>query len=156
MSMADALKAPVPSLYDTDLYAWAQDQAARLRAHTSSGIEWENVAEEIESVGDSQCSEIESRLAVLLMHLLKWQFQPDRRSNSWRATIHEQRRRINRRIRRSPSLKGYPLEVLDEEYQIARYNAAGETGLPVNTFPVDCPYTISQVLDLGFLPGGDA
>ena len=154
--MTASLKKPEPSLYDTDLYAWAQEQAARLRAHASSAIDWENVAEEIESVGNSECSEIENRLAVLLMHLLKWHFQPDWRSNSWRATIHEQRRRINRKIRRSPSLKSYPLEVLDEEYQIARLNAVSETRLPLETFPVACPYAISQILDLEFLPGDPA
>lgn len=154
--MADALKAPAPSLYDTDLYAWSQDQAARLRAHTSSGIDWEHVAEEIESVGESERSEIESRLAVLLMHLLKWQFQPSKRSGSWRSTIREQRFRLAKRIRRSPSLKQYPAEVLDEEYEFVRPKAAEETHLAEETFPENCPYTILQVLDPTFLPGGDA
>ncbi|BDA86287.1 hypothetical protein Sa4125_38290 [Aureimonas sp. SA4125] len=153
--MSDALKAPVPSLYETDLYAWSQDQSARLRAQATTSLDWEHVAEEIESVGESERSEIESRMAVLLTHLLKWQFQPERRSNSWRGTIHEQRRRINRRIRRSPSLRGHPLEVLDEEYAIARWNAAGETRLSPDTFPADCPFTVSQILDMGYLPGGD-
>ena len=154
--MADALKAPAPSLYDTDLYAWSQDQAARLRAHTLSGIDWEHVAEEIESVGESERSEIESRLAVLLMHLLKWQFQPSMRSGSWRSTIREQRFRLAKRIRRSPSLKQYPAEVLDEEYEFVRPKAAEETHLAEETFPENCPYTILQVLDPTFLPGGDA
>ena len=154
--MAAPLKAPVPSLYKTDLYAWSQDQAARLRAHTSSGIDWEHVAEEIESVGESERSEIESRLAVLLMHLLKWQFQPSKRSGSWRSTIREQRFRLAKRIRRSPSLKQYPAEVLDEEYEFVRPKAAEETHLAEETFPENCPYTILQVLDPTFLPGGNA
>jgi hypothetical protein len=153
--MAAPLKAPVPSLYKTDLYAWSQDQAARLRAHTSSAIDWEHVAEEIESVGESERSEIESRLAVLLLHLLKWQFQPVQRSGSWKSTIREQRFRLAKRIRRSPSLKHYPAEVLDEEYEFARPKAAEETGLSQESFPIACPYTISDILDPAFLPDGD-
>ena len=154
--MTASLKKTEPSLYDTDLYAWAQEQAARLRAHASSAIDWEHVAEEIESVGESERSEIESRLAVLLMHLLKWQFQPSMRSASWRSTIREQRFRLAKRIRRSPSLKHYPAEVLDEEYEFVRPKAAEETHLAEETFPENCPYTILQVLDPTFLPGGDA
>jgi hypothetical protein len=153
--MTASLKKTEPSLYDTDLYAWAQEQAARLRAHASCAIDWENVAEEIESVGSSECSEIENRLAVLLPHLLKWQFQPGKRSGSWRSSIREQRFRLSRRLRRSPSLQHYPSEVLAEEFELARLKAADETGLPLGAFPAECPYTISDILDPDFHPGGN-
>lgn len=153
--MANALKAAVPSLYETDLHAWSKDQAARLRAQASSAIDWEHVAEEIESVGESERSEIESRLAVLLLHLLKWQFQPERRGGSWKSTMIEQRARLAKRLRRSPSLKHYPAEVLDEEYGYARAKAAGETGLSEQTFPTRCPYSLAEILDLAFYPGVD-
>jgi hypothetical protein len=153
--MPDALKVPVPSLYETDLYAWSQDQSARLRAQASTAIDWEHVAEEIESVGESERSEIESRMAVLLLHLLKWQFQPEQRSGSWRSTMIEQRGRLAKRVRRSPSLKHYPAEVLAEEYGYARPKAASETGLPEATFPIRCPYTVAELFDLAFYPGGD-
>ena len=74
------------SLYERDFYAWTQDQAEKLRGRAHNDIDWENVAEEIESVGRSQKKEIRSRLAVLMQHLLKWHFQPERRSHSWQST----------------------------------------------------------------------
>lgn len=139
--------------YHDDLALWSAEQAALIRAGKLDRIDLANVAEEIESLGNSQESEIESRMTVLLCHLLKWQYQPSRRSPSWQGTIIEQRSRIARVVRKSPSLKRHPGQVVDEEYVPARLHAAGETHLPVETFPKTCPYTIQQILDPDFLPG---
>jgi hypothetical protein len=152
--MSQALKQQ--SLYTSDFFAWTQDQAAKLRARggfdNRGDIDWENAAEEIEGLGDSVRSEIESRVAVLVLHLLKWRYQADHRSSSWKGTIVEQRGRIARRLKRNPSLRQYPAEVLHEEYESARLLAAGETGLSEDTFPSECPFSIEDVLDLNFYP----
>jgi hypothetical protein len=142
---------PAPT-YDGDFYAWTGDQAARLREQKPKGIDWENVAEEIESLGRSERREIRSRMLVLLHHLLKWQFQPAGRSNSWRASIRGARRELARDVAESPSLKRYPAQVLREQYELARLEASGETGLPEMSFPETCPFTIDQVLDPVFYP----
>lgn len=142
--------------YDRDFFGWTREQAAKLRARAASeggtDVDWENVAEEIEDLGSSQRNEIESRMAVLLAHLLKWRFQPAGRSNSWRATVAEQRMRIARRLRQSPSLRSYPAEILAEEYELARLSAAAEIGCSPETFPDVCPFTVENVLHPDFLP----
>ncbi|GGE20608.1 hypothetical protein GCM10011390_44880 [Aureimonas endophytica] len=148
--MAEPLKKP--TLYDTDFHAWTLDQAAKLRARAHNGIDWDHAAEEIESLGHSEESELESRLSVLVIHLLKWRFQPDERSGSWKGTIIEQRYRIGRRMRRSPSLKSYPRAILAEEYAYARQKAALETGLAESAFPPACPFAIEEILDPDFYP----
>jgi hypothetical protein len=148
-------KRPKPaSAYEADYHRWTKDQASALREQRLAEIDWENVAEEIESLGRSDRREIESRLAVILEHLLKWQFQPEHRSASWRASLIEQRSRIQGLLRESPSLKSYPAAVLDSEYRLARLKAAGESGLSADRLPEQNPYTIEQVLDENFLPGG--
>ncbi|KQT69966.1 MULTISPECIES: DUF29 domain-containing protein [unclassified Aureimonas] len=139
-------------LYTSDFYAWTQDQAGKLRARAHNGIDWDGTAEEIEGLGDAVRNEIEGRLAVLIAHLLKWQFQPERRSNNWKATILEQRTRIAKRLRQSPSLKSYPSEVYLDEYALARLTASGDTGLVEGSFPADCPFTIEDILDIEFYP----
>ncbi|MCP3053639.1 DUF29 domain-containing protein [Aurantimonas marianensis] len=153
--MAEPAPTPDADLYERDFYAWTQDQAAKLRARAHNAIDWENAAEEIETLGRSEKRELESRLGVLLLHLLKWRYQPEGRSNSWRGTINEQRRRIGREIVASPSLAGYPGQILYEEYPDARLKAAGETGLSEETFPLDCPFTIDQILHETFYPETD-
>ena len=150
------------ALYDRDFYAWTQEQARHLRKLSAmldglrdplaQYIDFENVAEEIESLGRSDKRAIRSRLKVLLVHLLNWAYQPERSSASWQATILEQRRRISDLIAESPSLTAYPGEVLAGEYALARKGAAGETGLPEETFPVACPFSIHQILDSAWLP----
>ena len=91
-------------------------------------------------------------MEVLLQHLLKWQFQPSKRTNSWKASIVEQRMRIGRLVAESPSLKSYPTVHLSGSFVIARGAAIDETGLPESVFPETCPYTIEQILDPAFLP----
>ena len=138
---------------DDDFALWAAEQAALLRASKLDRVDLENVAEELDYLGNSQESEIESRLVVLLAHLLKWHFQPERRSNSWRATLLEQRRQIGKIIKRSPSLRQHPAKQVPEAYEIGVLAASGETNLPLSAFPKTCPYSIEQILDLTFFPG---
>jgi hypothetical protein len=140
--------------YEGDFYAWTQDQARRLRAERPRDVDWANLAQEVEELGSSKQSEIESRLHVLLIHLLKWQAQPTRRKAGWRGSIVEQRARIARVMRQNPSLAGYPKRMLAEEYKTARIVAADETELPDETFPRTCPFTIDQVLNDDFWPEG--
>jgi len=138
---------------DDDFALWAAEQAALLNSGRLDRVDIENIVEELEYLGGSQKSEIEKRLRVLLAHLLKWEFQPAQRSNSWRATLVEQRTEIAEVIRRSPSLKRYPADVLGRAYEVAALRASGETGLPLTAFPQTCPHTIQQILDPEFLPG---
>ena len=138
---------------DGDYALWIKEQADLMRAGRRDLLDLNNLAEEIESLGNSQRSEIESRLHVLLIYLLKWEFQPDGRSSGWKGTIREQRRRIGRLIKASPSLKSHPGEVLEEEYETARLQAAGETSLAEVAFPLKAPYSADQALDLDFWPG---
>jgi hypothetical protein len=137
---------------DDDFALWTAEQAALLSSGRLDRVDVENVVGELEYLGNSQRQEIESRLSVLLAHLLKWQFQPERRS--WSATLSVQRLEIARVIKRSPSLKDYPAGSFLDEYELAVLKASGETGLPVDAFPKQCPYTIEQVLDRSFFPGG--
>ena len=144
---------PTLPLYDHDFHAWTQDQAEKLRARIHNDIDWENVAEEIDSLGRSDKREISHRLGVLLLHLLKWQFQPLKRKPGWLSTIREQRHRIAGLIEDSPSLKAYPARQLKREYGFARQNAIDETGLPGSEFPISCPYTVANILDDLYFPG---
>lgn len=149
-----ALRPPAGhDLYETDLYLWTQAQAALLRGGRRQEIDWHPLAAEIESVGGSQKSEIRNRLAVLLQHLLKWEFQPEQRRYGWRASIVEQRLQIDGLIDVSPSLRAWPEAVLARSYRLARVRAADETGLPESTFPEACPYPLALILDEGFHPG---
>lgn len=148
------VKAPVrpAATYVGDFYAWTRDQSRALRELRPSSIDWENVAEEIETLGRSEKEAIESYLSVVLLHLLKWRYQPQARSSGWKGSLLEHRRRLQRRLKASPSLRRYPASVLDEEYETARLKAAGETKMPEESFPEACPFTIEQILDPDFYP----
>ena len=135
------------SLYEQDFYQWTQEMAIALRAGRVSALDWENLAEEIESLGKSDRRSLQSRLEVLIMHLLKWKYQPSKQSNSWRFTIAEQRLRIQSLLVDSPSLKVYIDAELPRSYQNACKLAAAETGLERETFPANCPYTVSELLN---------
>jgi hypothetical protein len=139
--------------YDSDFHLWSQTQASAIRDGRFSEIDLENVAEEIESLGISDRRAIRSRLEVLLTHFLKWEFQRDKRNGSWEGSIKEARRGIKKLIADSPSLKGFPAQVLSEEYENAKEIAAEETGLSEDAFPVECPYSIADVMTKGFFPG---
>ena len=140
------------SAYDRDFYAWATEQAALLRAGRLSEADIENIAEEIESMGRSEKRELVNRLAVLLLHLLKWAHQPERRGKSWRLTIEEQRRQIARHLRDNPSLSAWQDEAVADAYGDAVLRAERETDLPRDLFPWSCPYSFEQALDDGFWP----
>jgi len=140
-------------LYEKDFAAWIKDQAAKLRKRAHNEIDWENVAEEIESLGRSERREIQRRLELLIHHLLKWQFQPGRRSESWRITIGEQRTWIPGIIKDSPSLKSYPKKVFKDAYAEGRRQAVNETGLAPSVFPTEPPFSVLQALDRKFWPG---
>jgi len=140
------------TLYETDFYGWTQRQADTLRAKKISDLDFENLIEEIESMGRSEQRELESRLDLLLMHLLKWQYQPNLRSKSWELTIEEQRRRIKRHLRKNPSLKSLVPESYEESYGDALLEAAKETGFSKTAFPTQCPWTFEQVIDDCFWP----
>jgi Domain of unknown function DUF29 len=138
--------------YEEDFYAWTCEQARLLRSGEFSSIDAANLAEEIESLGRSDRRELESRMTVLLMHLLKWQKQSKLRSRSWSGTILEQRRRIEKLLKESPSLRPSVDEALAEVYTEAREAASNETGLPETEFPAGCPFTTDEVLSRSFLP----
>ena len=142
--------------YAEDYFAWVQEQVAALKAGQLGKLDLENLAEEIGDLGTSVKREIASRLAVLLSHLLKWKFQPEHRSNSWKATIVEQRNRILDELAHSPSLRSYPGKVLEGEYMLARLKASGETRLSENVFPPDCPFAIADILNPDFFPEAEA
>lgn len=137
-----------PSIaYDQDFYTWTQQMAMALRQRNWTALDVENLAEEIESLGKRDRRALKSRLEILIMHLLKWQFQPDQRSGSWKSTITEQRLRIQDLLADSPSLRNYLCEILPESYQNARKLAADETGLSLDHFPDACSYSIEQLLE---------
>jgi hypothetical protein len=140
------------SLYDQDFVGWTEQMVTALRQGDWAGLDIENLIEEVEALGKSDRRAIKSRLEVLLMHLLKWQFQPAQRSRSWEATILEQRMRIAEILDDSPSLKNYLPTVVEGCYGGARKLAAIETGLAIDEFPVDCGYAIGQLLNEDFLP----
>jgi Domain of unknown function DUF29 len=143
--MAKALDQP--SLYDTDYVAWLQEQVNHLRAGRLAALDVENVAEELESLMKSERRQLGNRLEVLIHHLLKWDHQPDQRANRWRATVGEQRTRIRRLLRDSPSLKAEVEPMCKEVYADAVRAAAVETLLSANVFPSELPYTIEQIFE---------
>ncbi len=150
MNKLDPLR---PTSIDEDFALWSAEQAALIRSGRFDRVDLENVAEEIESLGRSDKRAIRSRLTVLMMHLLKWTYQPAERSRSWMATIRDQQRAILDLIDESPSLRSYPAEVYERDYPRAREKAAEETTVFLHLIPETCPYTIEQILDVNFLPG---
>jgi hypothetical protein len=143
--MAKALDQP--SLYDTDYVAWLAEQAARLRAGRLAALDVENVALELEALMSSERRELANRLEVLVHHLLKWDHQPDQRSNRWRATVQEQRSRIRRILRFSPSLRREVEPTTRDVYPDAVEAAAIETGLSESAFPPTLPYAVEQLFE---------
>jgi hypothetical protein len=140
--------------YDEDFYAWTEHQAQLLRAGEFSQVDAERIAEEVEDMGKSIRHELRNRMAVLIMHLLKWQYQPGYRSTSWSGTIAEQRQQISELLEESPSLRQVPAQELSKIYTSAVRKAMGDTGLPEKSFPASCPFTPEQVLAEDFLPEG--
>lgn len=138
-------------LYEQDFYLWIQTTVEQLKENKFNEIDIPNLIEEVESMGRSEKRELKSRLIVLLMHLLKWQYQPEKRSESWRSTITEQRICIEALLEDSPSLKPLLSELFDECYQKARLKASDETGIKINFFPQESPFSQEETLTNYFL-----
>lgn len=140
------------TLYETDFFEWTQQTAEQLRRRRFDETDIEHAAEEIEDMGKRDLRELNSRMEVLVAHLLKWQLQPRKRSKSWRATVVAQRREIAAVLQDSPSLRRRLVAATDNNYAGAVERAAAETGIAVRKFPVACPFSNEEILDPGFLP----
>ncbi|MEH2305930.1 DUF29 domain-containing protein [Nostoc sp.] len=139
-------------LYETDFYGWTQEQVSLLKTQQWEQLDTVNLIEEIETLGRRERQELRNCLGVLLGHLLKWKFQPEKRSNSWLSTIREQRVQIKLLLQDSPSLKPYLDEVFLTVYELGLALAIRETELGEQVFPEICPYTLVETLNPEFLP----
>ena len=138
--------------YETDFYAWANEQAALLRAGKLAEADIAHIAEELESMGKTEKRELISRLSVLLMHLLKWRYQPALRCRSWRLTIKGERNQVSDHLEDNPSLKSRLGEAMSKAYDFAVIDAAKETAIDEDGFPARCPWTFEQATDPDFWP----
>ena len=143
------------STYENDIVAWANEQAYLLRSGKLSAIDIEHIAEEIEDVGKSEQRELASRISVLIAHLLKWQYQPERQSGSWQRTIKEQRKAIARRLKKTPSLNAltHDSEWIEDVWGDAVSIAINETRM--GSFPESCPWVIENILSDDWLPASN-
>lgn len=152
------MAASTQSLHDSDRYSWARQQADILRAaeterpNSPEGIDWGSIAETLEQLAMSVENELYHRYVVLLLHLLKWHRQPGKRSASWAGSVREQRRQIERICRKNPGVKAHRQPEFDEAYESAREGAVAETGLPIDSFPEACPFSLEQVESSDFWP----
>jgi Domain of unknown function DUF29 len=140
------------TLYDADFVQWSDRTAQLLREHRFADLDLEHLIEEIEDLGNQHRDALESQLTRLLMHLLKYEFQPEQRSGSWLGSIKESRKQIKRLFRKYPSLKVYLEQCWEDCYTDAIEDASDETGLPQSQFPARCPYAIAEVLNPEFWP----
>lgn len=147
-----SLKTMSATLYEQDFYLWIQATVQTLKSHQWEELDLQNLIEEVETMGRSEKNALKSNLIVVLLHLLKYAYQPSHRSISWTNSIIEHRIRIEIDLESSPSLNPYIEEVYHSCYGKARKLAATETQLPLDTFPTESPWTSEQVLDPAFLP----
>jgi hypothetical protein len=140
------------SLYDQDFLLWVQTTVGQLRKQEYAQVDWGNLIDEIEAMGKRERRSLKSNLVILLLHLLKWQYQPEQRSGSGQGSIVEHRQRIRDELADSPSLQSYLVEIWTIAYADSRQRATAETGLAIEVFPVDCPYAIADILNEDFLP----
>ena len=150
--MKTALTTSSAFLYDQDFNLWVESTLELLQQKRFDELDIENLISEVESMGNNDKKSVKSNLRILLMHLLKWQYQPDKHTNSWRTTIKEHRHRLEDDFADSPSLRNYFLEVFDECYQKARDLASSETGLSLAVFPIECPFHVDLVIKSDFFP----
>ena len=134
-------------LYETDFYAWTLEQSKLLKEEDFKQLDIVNLVEEIESLGKQQRQELRNRLGVLIGHLLKWDYQPNKRSKSWRVTIREQRREILQLLKENPSLKPYLAEAITQAHESGLDLVVKETPLDYEDLPENCPYTIDQLFE---------
>lgn len=136
-----------PKLYEIDYSQWLEGTVALLRDHSFSQLDLPHLIEELETLGRSEKRVLRSHLRILLLYLLKWQYQPAKRSSSWQASLRNARREIEDILRDSPSLKSHLVDSVSWCYLRSRKDAARETGLQIGTFPQDCPYPLGQILN---------
>lgn len=153
--MAENAMRNQPSLYERDFHEWTRQQARAIAERRMADVDWANVAEEMESVGASERRALRSYLVVLLKHLAKWEFQPERRSASWQTSISNARTHIEGIVETSPSLKNHPEEILDKVWKTALAEAQLEMRRAFSPLPITCPYTLDQAMDRTFMPGPD-
>ncbi len=151
-SQLDKTAADSAGLYDEDFFEWTRVNGELLRAGHYNQADIEHIAEEIEDMGKRDLKELNSRVQVLVAHLLKWQLQTAKRSRSWSSTIVTQRIEIEADLKQSPSLKRKVRSGLPDNYEKAVRRATAETGLASDLFPAECPFTVEQILDPEFLP----
>lgn len=139
-------------LYHQDIYLWTEEISRLLKARQFNEVDWQNVIEEIEALGRSERDKLVSSLKVLTWHLLKWRYQPTKRTDSWRTILRE--RRIEEYLEDTPSLKQFLLDAewMTKVYRRAVREAADETGLDKEAFPVENEFSLEQMLDADFLP----
>lgn len=144
-------------LHEQDFYAWTQQQVHLLKDDKLNDIDVAALIEELESMGAREKRELLSRLEVILMYLLKWQYQPSFQGKNWKLTLEEQRLKLQDHFQDNPSLsQEESLQlVMGESYRRALVSAEKETGLSCRIFPVDCPYSLKQILDISFYPNED-
>jgi len=138
--------------YENDFYTWTQQQANLLKCGQFKDLDIENLVEEIETMGRSEKRELENRLIVLLVHLLKWKYQEVRRSRSWELTMDEQRIRFSETLEENPGLEPKLDEILKKAFRLAVIQAARETKISKGVFPEHCPWELTQINDEGFYP----
>jgi len=138
--------------YEKDFYGWTQEQAALLRAGRLTDLDIDNLIEEVETMGRSEKRELESRLTVLLLHLLKWKYQEVRRGRSWELSIIEQRLKFDETLEENPGLKPRLDEILAKSYKFAVIQASREAGISRSVFPDLCPWSLDQITDDIFYP----
>ena len=144
------------NLYETDFNLWIEQTVKQLKNGQIQDLDIENLIEEVQSMGSNDKREIKSRLIVLIMHLLKYKYQPKKKTKSWTSTIITQRNELELVLEDSPSLNLFLKENISECYQKARKNAARETKLPLTTFPLECPFTPEQIIDSDYFPDTNA
>jgi len=143
---------PLTELYDRDYLLWVEENLRFLKSGEYEKLDWDNFLEEVEDMGQRHKDALESNLKVLLWHLLKWKYQPDLRSGSWRGSIVEHRQRVLKALKKMPSLKNHMLEVFEDAYRDAIEVASAETGQDLRTYPHECEWEIEQILEKGWLP----
>jgi len=141
--------------YSQDFYQWTQEQSGYLKTGHLSNLDIENLIEEIEAMGRSEKRALESRLIVLLMHLLKWKYQPMFRGKSWELTIKGQRLKVASLLKDNPSLKPQLSTMIESAYESALIDASKETGIDEKHFVEKCPWTFEQLMDSGFYPDNE-
>ncbi|QTA89542.1 DUF29 domain-containing protein [Desulfonema magnum] len=140
------------TVYEQDFHLWLCHNVQLLRERKISEIDIENIAEELDAMGKTQHRELVSRLKILFARLLKWQFEPEHRSGSWKRTIVEQRHQIEQLLEMSPSLNHQIDQKIPKAYKKAVEYAAAETGISESVFPRNCPYPLEDALNKDFYP----